>query len=76
MYHDVRNYGARGDGAGNDTASVQAAIDAAEKQNGGVVWIPAGTYCCGTIHLKSNIEVHLDGGATLRMSPMKNDFDP
>jgi polygalacturonase len=76
VYHDVREHGAKGDGATNDTEPLQASVDAAAKQNGGVVWIPAGTYRCGTIHLKSNIEIHLASGATLQMSPDENDFDP
>lgn len=37
---DVRDYGAVGDGATDDTAAIQAAVDAAT----GVVWFPAGTY--------------------------------
>src|SRR5215472_5539978 len=75
VHHDVRDYGAKGDGTANDTWTIQAAIDAAAKQNGGIIWIPAGTFRCGTIHLKSNIEIHLAGGATLQMSPDENDFD-
>ena len=41
---DVRDYGAAGDGIANDTAEIQAAIDAAASAGGGVVFFPAGTY--------------------------------
>lgn len=41
--HDVRAYGARGDGVANDTSAIQAAIWAASIR-GGVVLIPPGTY--------------------------------
>ena len=37
-------YGAVGDGSTNDTAAIQAAIDAAEAAGGGLVYVPAGTY--------------------------------
>jgi polygalacturonase len=39
----VTDYGARGDGANDDTAAVQAAINAAAAM-GGSCLIPAGTY--------------------------------
>jgi polygalacturonase len=39
---DVKKYGARGDGNADDTKAVQAAL-AASKQNGGVLYFPAGT---------------------------------
>ena len=40
----VRDFGARGDGVTFDTKSVQAAVDAAAKERGGVVRFPPGTY--------------------------------
>jgi hypothetical protein len=40
---DVKNYGAVGDGATNDRAAIQSAIDAAEV-DGGTVYFPAGVY--------------------------------
>lgn len=41
---DVRAYGATGDGVTDDTAAIQATIDAAYTAGGGVVFFPAGTY--------------------------------
>lgn len=41
---DVRTYGAIGDGETDDTAAIQAAIDACATAGGGVVVIPPGTY--------------------------------
>ncbi|MCL5742714.1 MAG: glycosyl hydrolase family 28 protein, partial [Acidobacteria bacterium] len=75
VFHDVRAYGAKGDGAAKDTAAVQSAIDAAEKQGGGVVVLPPGKYLCGTVHLKSNVTLYLSAGATLSASPDNADFD-
>jgi hypothetical protein len=40
----VRDYGARGDGSGDDRPAIQAAIDAASRAGGGVVYFPDGTY--------------------------------
>ena len=41
---NVMAYGATGDGVADDTAEIQAAIDAAEADGGGEVYFPAGTY--------------------------------
>src|SRR5947207_9178715 len=42
--YNVRDYGATGDGAHNDTASIQAAIDACDNAGGGTVFFPTGHY--------------------------------
>ncbi len=73
---NVRDLGATGDGVAKDTVPVQAAIDAAEKQGGGTVTFPAGSYLCGTIHLKSNVTIHLSAGAIMLASKDEKDFDP
>ncbi len=41
---DVRTHGARGAGTGDDTAALQAAIDACAAGGGGMVFLPRGTY--------------------------------
>ena len=48
---DPRSYGAMADGHSKDTATVQAAIDAAAAQ-GGTVRLAGGTFVCGTLYLK------------------------
>jgi hypothetical protein len=57
--YNVRDFGAKGDGATLDTIAVQAAIDACNRDRGGVVLIPAGTFLVGTIELKSNVTLRL-----------------
>src|SRR5438552_13038602 len=42
--YNVRDYGAMGDGVHNDTASIQAAIDACDNAGGGTVFFPTGHY--------------------------------
>jgi hypothetical protein len=42
--YNVRDYGATGNGVHNDTASIQAAIDACDNAGGGTVFFPNGHY--------------------------------
>jgi polygalacturonase len=69
-----RAYGAKGDGISKDTAAIQAAIDACERQGGGTVRLIAGTYLSAPIVLKSNITLQLDKGATLLGSADHGDY--
>lgn len=71
-----RAYGAKGDGVSKDTAAIQAAIDACEKQGGGTVQLVAGTYLSAPIVLRSNITLHLDKDATLLGSSDHADYPP
>lgn len=49
--YNVRQYGAKGDGKALDTAAVQATIDACNRDGGGTVLVPAGTFVIGTVEL-------------------------
>jgi polygalacturonase len=71
---DVRSYGAKGDGKTKDTAAIQKAIDTCAQQGGGTVELTVGTYLSAPIVLKSNINFHLDKGATLLGSTEKSDY--
>ena len=62
---DVKTYGATGDGKTLDTDAINKAIEAANAAGGGTVLFPAGTYASYSIHLKSNVTLYLDAGATL-----------
>src|SRR6266850_2462226 len=57
--YNVREFGAKGDGSTLDTAAVQAAIDASNRDKGGTVLVPAGDFVVGTLELKSNVTLHL-----------------
>ncbi len=72
---DVRDFGAKGDGATKDTKAIQAAIDKASEAGGSVVISP-GQYVSGTLHLRSNLTLRIEQGATLLFSPDDADFDP
>ena len=65
---NVRDFGAKGNGKALDSPAIDRAIEAAASAGGGTVWIPAGTYVCGSIHLKSNIHLYLDPGCILLAS--------
>jgi hypothetical protein len=56
---NVREFGAKGDGKTLDTVSIQSAIDAAQKDQGGTILIPAGTFVIGTIELRSNVTLKI-----------------
>ena len=73
---NVKDYGARGDGATLDSHAIQKAIDACLAAGGGTVYLPEGRYVCGTLHLGSGIHILLDRGATVLGSKNPNDFDP
>lgn len=60
---DVRAMGAKGDGITDDTEAVQRAIDNCSEAGGGRVLFPTGRYFCGSVRLRSNVELHLAGGA-------------
>lgn len=64
-YYNVIAYGAKGNDKDLDTKSINAAIEAAAAKGGGTVYFPAGNYLTGSIRLKSNITLLLDGAATI-----------
>lgn len=72
---NVTEFGAKGDGSTYDTKAIQAAIDRAVGQGGGKVVVPPGVYLCGTIRLKSNVELHLREGAILKASERTEDYN-
>jgi len=71
---DVRDFGAKADGVTKDTKAIQSAIDKAAEA-GGTVVISPGRYVSGTIHLRSNLTLRIEQGATLVFSPDDGDFD-
>ena len=75
--YNVRDYGALGDGKTLDSPAINAAIDACEQAGGGTVYLPAGTYLSGSIHLRSNLNLYLDAGAVILGAPQSlKAYDP
>lgn len=63
--HNVKDYGAKGDGKTIDTDAINKAIEAAAAQGGGTVYFPAGDYQSYSIRLKSNITLYIESGAVI-----------
>ena len=73
--HNVLDFGARGDGQNNDAVAIQAAIDVCTQAGGGRVVLPSGRiFLSGTLRLESNVDLHLERGATLLGSPRWADY--
>jgi polygalacturonase len=64
----ITNYGAVADGKTDCTAAIGKAIADCAKAGGGRVIVPAGEFFTGAVHLLSNVELHLEAGATLKFS--------
>ncbi|TXK83753.1 glycosyl hydrolase family 28-related protein [Paenibacillus sp. N3.4] len=78
--YNVKDYGAKGDGSNDDTNAINSAIAAANAAGGGKVVFPTGTYSTRSIHLKSNIQLYINTGATIKAlsgidSPESNSYD-
>jgi polygalacturonase len=63
---NVIQHGAKDDGKSDCTAAFAAAIDAASRAGGGRVVVPPGVFLSGAIHLKSNVALDVNEGATIR----------
>ncbi len=63
--YNIEDFGAIADGATVNTVSIQTAVDTAYKAGGGTVKVPTGQFVTGTIHLKENVCIELEHGATI-----------
>ncbi|HEX6558587.1 MAG TPA: glycoside hydrolase family 28 protein, partial [Longimicrobiales bacterium] len=73
---DVTRYGAVAGGSFDCTSAFAKAIAACNAAGGGRVVVPAGRFLAGPIHLRSNVELHLEGGATIAFDRDPNKYLP
>jgi polygalacturonase len=66
---DIARFGAKSDGKTDASDAFRRAIDEAAKAGGGRVIVPEGVWLTGAIHLKSNVNLHVVKGATIRFNP-------
>ncbi len=69
VLYNVADYGATGDGHTLDSPYFNIAIDSCVAHGGGTVYVPAGNYLCGSIRLKSNVNLHLAPGSKIIAAP-------
>ena len=70
----ITDFGAKSDTTVLCTAVLQQCIDLCSEAGGGRVVIPAGNYKTGSIVLRSNVNLHLELGATLYGSTNLQDY--
>ena len=71
---DITDFGAKADGVTLNTQAFAAAIAACAEAGGGQVFVPAGRFLTGAIHLRSNMDMHLSAGATILFSTDSRDY--
>ena len=72
---DVTRSGAVPDGKTDSRKAITAAIEACARAGGGRVILPAGDYLSnGPLHLKSNVNLPLAAGSTLRFGVNPDDY--
>lgn len=74
--YKITDYGASLDSTVKSTEAFKKAIEACHAEGGGRVIVPKGTFLTGPIHLKSNVNLHLEDGAKILFSRDVDDYKP
>lgn len=70
----ITDYGAVGDGKTDNMEALQKAIAACSQSGGGLVDVPPGRFLSRPFTLASNLDLHLERGATVLMSTDPADY--
>ncbi len=74
---NIINYGAKGDNKFDNNTIINKVILECNKSGGGKVIIPSGMFLCnGPINLKSNVNLYLKEGATIKFGTNSNYYLP
>lgn len=73
---DILKFGAKAGAEVDCREAINKAIDECSKSGGGRVVVPAGEFLTGAIRLKSNVNLHVSKGATLKFSMDPNAYMP
>ena len=68
---NIMDFGAVADGSALNTVAFEKAVSDLQKQGGGHLVVPAGLYMTGPIVLKDCMDLHLERGAVILLSPDK-----
>ena len=74
--YSITDFGAVNDGLTDCTEAINAAINACHNDSGGMVIVPEGRFLTGAIHLKSNVNLHLNKGAVLVFTGDRSKYLP
>jgi polygalacturonase len=73
---NILDFGAKSDDQEKTSLAIAKAITRANELGGGRVIVPAGEWSTGKIHLKSNVNLHLEKDAVLLFSGNPDDYLP
>ena len=71
----ITDYGVQNDSTLLQTEQIQAVIDKAAQEGGGVICIPQGTFLSGSLFFKPRTHLYLEKGAVLKGSDDISHFD-
>lgn len=71
----ITDYGVVNDSTIIQTEKIQAVIDKASQEGGGVVYVPEGTYLSGSLFFKPKTHLYIEKGGTLKGSDDISNFE-
>ncbi len=72
----ITDFGAKADGTTDNTDAIAKAIAAAHAAGGGRVVVSGGVFLTGAVHLKSNVNLYVAEGTTLKFDPDPKKYLP
>lgn len=73
-HYRLTDYGIVNDSTFIQTEKIQAIIDKAHQENGGIITVPKGTFLSGSLFFKQGTHLYLEEGAVLKCSDDISDF--